>query len=439
MTGNIYRLVLIAFTIALAALTAASDLFVCAIGNNTVVRYDGTTGNYVSTFCSGNGLTYPLGLAWGADNNFYVCSGLTDQLMRFDGTTGAFINVFTQFESGFFPSGVVLGPDENFYVTSRNLNKIEKVNGTTGADMGAFSTGTQPTNPYDPVFGPDGNLYVVGSFDNNILRYNGTTGAFINVFTSGSTMIDPRGMQFGPDGNLYVSSLNDAKVYRFNGTSGAFINVFCDDTHINRPRGILFGPDANLYLAVSSSAQVLRFNGTSGAFIDIFAYSNLSLPSYMAFGPVYTVRPTSFSLARGIVLSGGLQELLYSDDMRLVLRPGVVLSSAEAPIQLVVESTSPITNPTKLRFRIEAQANQVNLGQKISLFNFATSSYVDLDTRLVTLTDSKVEVNVTSNAGNYIEMGTNRVRARAAYKAAGPILSYPWQIRVDQTVWTIGP
>ncbi len=439
MASNSYRLALITFAAVSTVFAAASDLFVCSVGYSTVVRYDGATGAYVSTFCSGNGLNYPLGLAWGPDNNFYVCSGLTDQLMRFDGTTGTFINVFTQFESGFFPSGVVLGPDDNFYVTSRNLNKIENVNGTTGADMGTFSTGTQPTNPYDPKYGPDGNLYVVGSFDNNILRYNATTGAFMNVFTSGATMTDPRGMYFGPDGNLYVSSLNDAKVFRFNGTSGVFMNVFCDDTHINRPRGVIFGPDANLYLAVSTTGEVLRFNGQSGAFMDSFASANLQLPSYIAFGPVYTVRPTSFSLARGIQLSGGLPELLYSDDTRLVLRPGVVLSSSEAPIQLVVEGTSPAPSPTKLKFRIEAQANQVNLSQKISLFDFTLGTYVDADTRPVTLTDSKVEVTVTSNAAHYVEMGTNRVRARANYKAAGPILSYPWQIRVDQTVWTIGP
>jgi hypothetical protein len=45
---------------------------------------------------------------------------------------------------------------------------------------------------------------------------------------------------------------------------------------------------------------------------------------------------------RGAVVSGGLADLSESDDQRLILRPGLVFASAEAPIQVDFVLTAPI-------------------------------------------------------------------------------------------------
>ena len=146
----------------------------------------------------------------------------------------------------------------------------------------------------------------------------------------------------------------------------------------------------------------------------------------------------SFSLARGIVISGGLPQLLNSDNMYLVMRPGVVLSSTEEPIQLILNGTASDATATSMKFRVEASVNQANLSQRIYLFNYTANAWVQLDSRAATLTDSVVQVTAPTPQ-QFLETGTNHVKARVSYKAIGPILSYPWQARVDQVYWNIVP
>ena len=166
----------------------------------------------------------------------------------------------------------------------------------------------------------------------------------------------------------------------------------------------------------------------------VYAINNATL---FAVGTSHIAHDT-FSLDRGIVLSGGLTQLLNSDDSYLVLRPGVVLSSTEEPVQLILTGTARGATASSLKLRVEAGVNQANLGQRISLFDYAANNWVQLDSRTATLADSVVEVTAPTPQ-NFIEPVTNRVKARVSYKAVGPILSYPWQARVDQVFWSILP
>lgn len=149
------------------------------------------------------------------------------------------------------------------------------------------------------------------------------------------------------------------------------------------------------------------------------------------------VGPTSFSMLRGIVLSGGLPELQNSDDQRLVMRPGIVFSTSEPPVQVVLESSAPAGTVSELHFLLEASTNQASLSQKIELWNFTTSAYETLDTRAATTMDSTTEVSIAANPTRFIEAGTGAMRAKVGYIATGPIFSYPWQARIDQAAWAI--
>lgn len=147
------------------------------------------------------------------------------------------------------------------------------------------------------------------------------------------------------------------------------------------------------------------------------------------------IRPTSFTMIRGLVISGGLSEILSSDDMYLVVRPGIVFSTSEAPVQIQVDALAPAGTASELKFKLEARANQGNLSQGMYMFNFMTGVYDVMDVRAATTTDSTVEVTVSMNASNYI--GPNReLRSRLNYRATGPVFSYPWLISVDQVQWT---
>ncbi|MCH7903556.1 MAG: hypothetical protein IH944_03205 [Armatimonadetes bacterium] len=148
-------------------------------------------------------------------------------------------------------------------------------------------------------------------------------------------------------------------------------------------------------------------------------------------------RPDSFWLFRGILTGGGLNELLASDDSWMTVRPGITLGQTEPSVQLIVIGTAPTENPTELRFRVEAHADINNIGQWIELFNYITNSYDLVDFMIATTVDSIVEVTITNDPWRYVQAGTKEMTAKVSYLEAGIILSYPWLVSIDQTVWII--
>ena len=151
------------------------------------------------------------------------------------------------------------------------------------------------------------------------------------------------------------------------------------------------------------------------------------------------VAVSNFSLIRGILLSGDINDLFSSEDSRLVMRPGVVLSSSEAPVQLIIDGTAIGGSMSQLVFSVESQANQANIQQTVALYNYLTNQYESIDQRIVSLNDSIARLTTSSNPGRFVDTTTNAMQAKVSYKAGGPILSYPWQVRIDQTAWQIIP
>ena len=208
-------------------------------------------------------------------SDLLVSSFNTHEVLRYDQTTGSFISVFAESdpESDELenPGSMVFGPDGHLYVASQGENSVVRFDGQTGAVIDEFvlpGTGGLFL-PSVLIFGPDGNLYV-SSFTDQVLRFDGTTGAFIDVFAEGNGLDDPFGMAFGPDGNFYVSSFRSDQVLRFDGTTGAFIDVFASDgsagfpqdSSFTFPTGLGFGPDDHLYV-INNSTSVVRFDGQS--------------------------------------------------------------------------------------------------------------------------------------------------------------------------------
>ena len=152
--------------------------------------------------------------------------------------------------------------------------------------------------------------------------------------------------------------------------------------------------------------------------------------------PWLTVLPTSFSLTTGVVVSGGLPEILQSDNLALVMRPGATLTTQQKPLVVEVESTLPGGAVNGLKFTLESRSTSASIRQWIELYNFTTSSWVQMDTRMTSVTDVVTTVAI-PNQAQYFEAGTRRVRARISYKAEGPVLAYPWNARIDQAVWGI--
>lgn len=289
---------------------AQADLFVASFDSSEVLRYDDTTGAFLSTFATGLPNDRPLSMTVGPDGNLYVGMnnfGPPDEsfIRRFNGQTGAFIDTFASGGGLLGAHDLVFGPDGNLYVASFGgiapNSKVIRYNGITGAYIGDFvpvgSGGLSGAEGL--VFGPDGNLYVTSRVTNQVLRYDGSTGAFLGVFAMGGDN-GPIDLVFGPDGNLYVlNSLGGGlEVLRFDGLTGAFIDMFVGLFEGGTDGSSLaFGPDGNLYVTTGFIGNsVLRFDGSTGLFIDTFVPSGSGGLAYATGLTFVTAIPARISI-----------------------------------------------------------------------------------------------------------------------------------------------
>lgn len=147
------------------------------------------------------------------------------------------------------------------------------------------------------------------------------------------------------------------------------------------------------------------------------------------------VEPTEVTVLPGQIVSGGLPEILQSDDKRLVMRPGVVLSTSMFPIVVRVSGqVPPGTGENTLTIRVEAQASSTSILQRIRLFDPSANVWEEVDVSLATTVDGVREVTV-NDPERFMTPATGTVRAEVSYKAIGPTLLYPWQSKIDQIQW----
>lgn len=153
----------------------------------------------------------------------------------------------------------------------------------------------------------------------------------------------------------------------------------------------------------------------------------------------FGILPTALNPIRGIVVSGNLASLTASDNVRLVHRPGIVFTTSQAPVAYEVVGTAPQQAATELRFWIESHASSPAVSQRVELFDYVANAYVPFPATNLTTSDMIREVLVTTNASRYIQAGTREVKARIEFRAMGPVFVYPWESRVDLTMWRQSP
>ena len=262
--------------ILLSAVPRAQDLLVTSWNNDAVLRYDGQTGAFQSTFVtSGSGaLNQPHSATFGPDGNLYVTSFANDRVLRYDGSTGAFIDAFVTPGLGGLdgPTSAEFGRDGDLYVSSYNTPGVLRYHGRTGALIGTFiSPGNGLNAAESGQFGRFGDYYLANGGGTNVLRYDGQTGAFLGVFASGNGLNDPHTAVFGPNGNLFATSFSNRRVNEYDGVTGAFLRIFVPAGNgLNGAHGLYFDDQGFLLVAAFNSDRVVRYDATTGAFVDAF-------------------------------------------------------------------------------------------------------------------------------------------------------------------------
>jgi len=260
---------------------------------------------------------------------------------------------------------------------------------------------------------------------------------------------DPPGDQFFPwlevdeTGRIHMLFYDTRAVDQDDGQSPAWIEAYysySDD-------GGDTWHEIKLSEAPFSSADDGFGDGFIGDYLGMGIGQRYAYPSYLSthegmaniyVNAIYnqpTISPLDFELVRGVLISGGLDELYLSDDARLVAQAGIVLEASEPPVWIVLDAQAPEAAPQELKFALEAMASTPGLTQRVELYNYDSESFEEVDARAATTSDSLVEVVITDNPARFIDPETLQVSAQVTWKATAPVTSWPWQVRVDQVYW----
>ncbi|MFO0847714.1 MAG: Calx-beta domain-containing protein [Gemmataceae bacterium] len=225
-----------------AVVFRAGYLYVGSALTNEIVRYDATTGAFVDvfvtavdpSFTASSGVLASLeDMAFGPDANqdgipeLYVIVPGSNSVVRYDGATGQPLGTYITSGSGGLsnPLGMTFDATNTYlYVVSNGSNQVLKYNAASGAFVGVAAAAGLSA-PVGVKFGPDGLLYVTSQGNNRIIRYT-TGGTFVDDFVpaGGGGMNGPSWMTFGPDGDLYVGH-NGSNILRFGTENEAVLTV----------------------------------------------------------------------------------------------------------------------------------------------------------------------------------------------------------------------
>lgn len=161
-----------------------------------------------------------------------------------------------------------------------------------------------------------------------------------------------------------------------------------------------------------------------------------SIFSWTISQPGTPVVPTTMTMERGQLFAGSVANLFASDDQRAEFRPGITFSSAEAPVRVRLEATSPILMPSSMRILVESQASAAGMLQNVEAFDYVANDWVQVDSRNATVnTDGTIDLNLT-NPSRFVD-AVGELSARLSYRPTGPVFAYPWTARVDRFAWIV--
>ena len=151
-----------------------------------------------------------------------------------------------------------------------------------------------------------------------------------------------------------------------------------------------------------------------------------------------TIVPDTFSVFRGILIGGVLTDVFASDDLYMKFNPGFTVNSAEAPVWLIFNGTLPSDRPVDLEIVMESNAGTPGLTGTLEAWNWSQGTYDVVNVSDANFNnDTVVTVDLSPGISDYAQAGTGAIRTRVGWRKTGFTFNYPWEVRLDQIVWTV--
>ena len=186
-----------------------------------------------------------------------------------------------------------------------------------------------------------------------------------------------------------------------------------------------------------SLKSILRYTSLLSLVLATGTQGTQGMQGTECVGQTITV-PDSFSLFRGILLEGGVEEVQASDDQYLRANPGFILNACgEVPITYLFAATVDPTS-TSLTVNFEAHANTPNLGSGIRIRNWNTGQeeFFYLTCHSGTLdvpafNDQVTSIDLSDRIQDFVEPTTGEVRFGTFWGLRGFLLVWPYEVRLD--------
>lgn len=151
-----------------------------------------------------------------------------------------------------------------------------------------------------------------------------------------------------------------------------------------------------------------------------------------------TAAVSDFEVLRGLHLAGGLQQMRFDDNDRLVVEARRPSEVAAPSVEVEVRGSTTRFGSSELRFVLNASCTGSPATQRIEFFNFQRGVWESVDERSATMNDSTTVVVIVPNPTPFIQSGTGMMRARIQFHDRG-VTFLSWSGRIDQVVWSVGP
>ena len=151
-----------------------------------------------------------------------------------------------------------------------------------------------------------------------------------------------------------------------------------------------------------------------------------------------------FEIIRGSVASGDIDDVAESDDQYLIMNP--TFDMFRYQLSFIFETTLPTETPRMLELNYESKTFNIvgTVQQTIELFNYATGSYEQVDSRLTSGSDTVVTVTPDGDPTRFVEPGSGATRVRINYENSFSNwvfstvnLFLPYRTSVNQVGWSI--
>jgi len=198
----------------------------------------------------------------------------------------------------------------------------------------------------------------------------------------------------------------------------------------------VFGPESYADVITNVERIMIRHDADPPSEGGDPIQAQLGIDNVTAIALTETILPNQFTVTRGALVGGSLNDLFFSDDSYVNVEARRATELAAASVEIVVEGTSPIQSPTLLQFTLEAATSGSPVRQRIELFNYQSNIWEQVDERDGPFADTTVVVTILSNASRFVQPGTRQVRARIGYHDRG-VTFLSWGGRYDVTKWDV--